>query len=112
MNTKLLTPTAMAFVVGIALTATVFMTLDFGDRTSIEDQRIEKRVLYWVAPMDPNYRRSGPGKSLMGMNLIPVYADRPSQNDGDQAGSVTISPAMLQNLGVRTASVERRDLTR
>ena len=112
MNTKLLTPTAMAFVVGIALTATVFMTLDFGDRTSIEDQRIEKRVLYWVASMDPNYRRSGPGKSLMGMNLIPVYADRPSQNDGDQAGSVTISPAMLQNLGVRTASVERRDLTR
>ncbi|MCB1588511.1 MAG: hypothetical protein KDI37_04450, partial [Xanthomonadales bacterium] len=25
------------------------------------------KPLYWVAPMDPNYRRDGPGKSPMGM---------------------------------------------
>ena len=31
--------------------------------------------LYWVAPMDPNYQRDKPGKSPMGMDLIPVYAD-------------------------------------
>ena len=34
----------------------------------------EEKPLYWVAPMDPNYRRDGPGKSPMGMDLIPVYA--------------------------------------
>lgn len=31
--------------------------------------------LYWVAPMDPNYKRDKPGKSPMGMDLIPVYAE-------------------------------------
>jgi len=28
----------------------------------------EKEVLYWVAPMDVNYRRDKPGKSPMGMD--------------------------------------------
>ncbi len=31
--------------------------------------------LYWVAPMDPNYQRDKPGKSPMGMDLVPVYAE-------------------------------------
>lgn len=35
----------------------------------------EKEILYWVAPMDPDYRRDEPGKSPMGMDLVPVYAD-------------------------------------
>lgn len=30
----------------------------------------EKEILYWVAPMDANYRREEPGKSPMGMDLI------------------------------------------
>ena len=28
--------------------------------------------LSWVAPMDPNFRRDEPGKSPMGMDLVPV----------------------------------------
>ena len=32
-------------------------------------------ILYWVAPMDANYRRDQPGKSPMGMDLVPVYAE-------------------------------------
>jgi membrane fusion protein, copper/silver efflux system len=67
----------------------------------------EADVLYWVAPMDPNYRRDEPGKSPMGMDLVPVYAD--SAGDGD---TVSIDPAMIQNLGVRTATVERGKLWR
>ena len=35
----------------------------------------EKEILYWVAPMDPTYRRDEPGKSPMGMDLVPVYAE-------------------------------------
>lgn len=31
------------------------------------------KILYWVAPMDPNFRKDGPGKSPMGMDLVPVY---------------------------------------
>jgi len=34
----------------------------------------EREVLYWVAPMDANYRRDKPGKSPMGMDLVAVYA--------------------------------------
>ncbi len=33
----------------------------------------EPEVLYWVAPMDANYRRDKPGKSPMGMDLVPFY---------------------------------------
>ena len=32
-------------------------------------------IAYWVAPMDPNYRRDEPGLSPMGMELVPVYED-------------------------------------
>jgi len=65
----------------------------------------EKKILYWVAPMDPSYRRDKPGKSPMGMDLVPVY--------DDGAGvSVKISPAVENNMGVRTAKVVRDKLWR
>ena len=70
-------------------------------------QPMEKKIDYWVAPMDANYRRDKPGKSPMGMDLVPVYIQT-----GDDAGAVIISPAMVQNLGVRTAMVERGRLGR
>lgn len=63
----------------------------------------EREPLYWVAPMDPNYRRDQPGKSPMGMDLIPVYEDGAAE---DGAGTVNISPVVVNNLGVRTAVVE------
>jgi Cu(I)/Ag(I) efflux system membrane fusion protein len=66
----------------------------------------EKEILYWVAPMDPNYRRDEPGKSPMGMDLVPVYA---GEGDGN---SVSIAPEVVQNLGVRTAKSERSRLWR
>lgn len=62
------------------------------------------RVLHWYDPMVPNERYPGPGKSSMNMDLIPKCA-----NAGDQAG-VTVSPAMIQNLGIRLARVETRDI--
>lgn len=65
--------------------------------------------LYWVAPMDPNYRRDQPGKSPMGMDLIPVYEDAGEKED---AGTVRISADVVNNLGVRTALVSRGTLDR
>lgn len=61
--------------------------------------------LYWVAPMDPNYKRDKPGQSPMGMDLIPVYADDLSGGT-DKAGTVFIDSSVENNLGVKTASVE------
>ncbi len=71
----------------------------------------EKEILYWVAPMDPNYRRDEPGKSPMGMDLVPVYADG-TQGGGGKAPGVEIDPAVINNIGVRTAPVERTTLSR
>ena len=42
---------------------------------SSESASGEREILYWVAPMDPNFKRDEPGKSPMGMDLVPVYAD-------------------------------------
>ncbi|WP_112481135.1 efflux RND transporter periplasmic adaptor subunit [Vibrio variabilis] len=66
--------------------------------------------LYWVAPMDPNYKRDQPGKSPMGMDLIPVYADD-LNGANDKPGTVKIDPAVENNLGVKTASVEKQKLS-
>lgn len=65
----------------------------------------ERKILYWRAPMDPTYISPKPGKSPMGMDLIPVY-------EGEEAfgATVKINPAVEQNIGVRIAPVERRDV--
>lgn len=61
-----------------------------------------RRVLYWHDPMVPDRRFEQPGKSpFMDMQLVPKYA-----NEGSEAG-VRISPTLAQNLGIRTATVER-----
>lgn len=63
----------------------------------------EANPLYWVAPMDANYRRDKPGKSPMGMDLVPVYQDDQSTSPG----VVKIAPNIVNNLGVRTSEVAR-----
>jgi len=68
----------------------------------------EKEILYWVAPMDANYRREEPGKSPMGMDLVPVYADDGNSEDG----VVKISPTVENNLGVRVSPVQSGTLNR
>ncbi len=65
----------------------------------------KRKIKYWVAPMDPTYIRSGPGKSPMGMDLVPVYEDQ-----APNGPLITIDPVTVQNMGIRTAKVTRRDL--
>jgi Cu(I)/Ag(I) efflux system membrane fusion protein/cobalt-zinc-cadmium efflux system membrane fusion protein len=67
----------------------------------------ERKIKYWQAPMNPSEIYDKPGKSAMGMDLIPVYEDQVS------AGSaVQIDPVTEQNMGVRTATVHRADFNR
>lgn len=65
--------------------------------------------VYWKAPMDPSYVREEPGKSPMGMDLVP---ECPGAATDIPEGAVLIDAATVQNIGVRTMSVERRDLAR
>ncbi|MCL1123349.1 efflux RND transporter periplasmic adaptor subunit [Shewanella surugensis] len=64
----------------------------------------ERKILYWVAPMDANYTRDKPGKSPMGMDLIPVY-DEGGKGPDAGPGTIRISPDVVNNLGVRTVVV-------
>lgn len=59
------------------------------------------RVAYWVAPMDPNFRRDEPGKSPMGMDLVPVYEGQEPSGDPTV---VELSPVEINAIGVRTAT--------
>ena len=67
-------------------------------------QEKKRKIKYWVAPMDPNYIRQEPGKSPMGMDLIPVYED---EGEKSAEGVVKIDPVTVQNIGVRTASLSK-----
>lgn len=68
---------------------------------------VDKKVLYWHDPMVPGQRFDQPGKSpFMDMQLVPVYADSDSAD-----GGVKVSPAVQQNLGIRTATVRKTDVS-
>jgi Cu(I)/Ag(I) efflux system membrane fusion protein len=62
--------------------------------------------LYYRNPMDPHIRSAVPMKDEMGMDYVAVYAE-------DTGAEVRVSPAVVNNLGVRTeaavtSSLERR----
>ncbi len=65
--------------------------------------------LYWKAPMDPTYVRDMPGKSPMGMDLVP---ECPASGSAGFEGGVVVDPATVQSIGVRTVRIERHDLSR
>jgi Cu(I)/Ag(I) efflux system membrane fusion protein len=68
--------------------------------------REERKVRYWWDPMmSPPYISDRPGKSPMGMDLVPVYED-----ETPSGPAVVIDPVMVQNMGVRVAPVTRGPL--
>lgn len=70
------------------------------------DEKTGRAVLYWHDPMVPGTKFDKPGKSpFMDMQLVPVYADQ-----GTGSGA-TISPAVAQSLGIRTAVVRKAILS-
>lgn len=82
------------------------MDLVLQEAEQVKDDAVEeKTILYWVAPMDANYRRDKPGQSPMGMELVPVYA-----HADDTAREVNIDSTVQQNIGVRITKVKRGDL--
>jgi Cu(I)/Ag(I) efflux system membrane fusion protein len=79
-------------------------------RTTRERSPGERNIEYWVAPMDPTYISDRPGKSPMGMDLVPVYED---EARGDAApGTVSIDPRVVQNMGVRIEPARRQTVFR
>ncbi|MCY4025927.1 MAG: efflux RND transporter periplasmic adaptor subunit [Acidobacteria bacterium] len=69
--------------------------------------RDDREILYWRAPMDPTFTSDRPGRSPMGMDLVPVYADGAEPLP---PGMVRVDPGFTQSIGVRTQPVARRDI--
>ena len=104
------------FFITLAIVLTSIALTYYFTKLSIEDSMTgsqkrsgEKHPLYWVAPMDPNYRRDEPGKSPMGMDLVPVYQEE-GNSRREVADSIFIAPHVVHNLGVRTALAKKQNL--
>lgn len=77
------------------------LATEAGPASSAKQQR---RIKYWWDPMmNPPYISDKPGKSPMGMDLVPVYEE---DHRGGGGASVRIDPAVVQNMGLRLAKVE------
>lgn len=95
-------------IIGIVISLGIYSVRSFYQ--SEKDNMPEKdEPLYWVAPMDANFKRDKPGKSAMGMDLVPVYKPA-SEVMNESAGTVYISPSVINNLGVRTTEVSYQAL--
>ncbi|MBN2319824.1 MAG: efflux RND transporter periplasmic adaptor subunit [Acidobacteria bacterium] len=70
--------------------------------STVSEKPKEKKIKYWVAPMDPNYISDKPGKSPMGMDLVPVY-----EEEEPAATGVHVDPNFIQNFAVRTTEAQK-----
>ncbi len=73
-------------------------------------EKAERKPLYWMDSMDPQTRYPGPGKARMGMELSPVYPEETKATE--TPGTIHISPAIVNNLGVRTVLASKGTLKR
>ncbi len=69
----------------------------------------DREVLFYRNPMNPMVTSPVPAKDEMGMDYVPVYSDGVDPGI-EQGTTVTIEPAVVQNMNVQTAVVVRRDL--
>jgi Cu(I)/Ag(I) efflux system membrane fusion protein/cobalt-zinc-cadmium efflux system membrane fusion protein len=79
-------------------------------KAGMVDPETGKKIKYWTSPMDPTYIRDEPGKSPMGMDLVPVYEEE--GEDKEPASTIRIDPVTMQNMGVRLGRVQRKSLVK
>ena len=76
----------------------------------------ERKILYWTDPMIPGFKSDKPGKSPMGMDLAPVYEEAaPAVGAATPPAGyapVLVTPQKQQLIGMKTAPVARRVLTK
>ena len=108
--TKVIVTLIIGIALGVALSSGDMKLLSNQDHKTDHSEYTAKEPLYWVAPMDANYRRDKPGKSPMGMDLVPVYEEDKNTSSDDES-LVSISSTVEQNLGVKTAAVEKGTMT-
>ncbi len=110
MNTKRL---IMAVIGLLVISAAIYFVIGTNSQptqaqeTKTATKKKEKRkILYWRAPMDPTETYDHPGKSKMGMDLVPVYADQSGAE-----GVITIDPVVQQDMNLQTDFVKEKALS-
>ncbi|HCH6177436.1 efflux RND transporter periplasmic adaptor subunit [Vibrio parahaemolyticus] len=107
--------TTIALIIGATLgfgAQTILTHSALGNETTsntASNAKASNEPLYWVAPMNPSYKRDKPGKSPMGMDLIPVYAEDGAEES--KPGTVTIDPSVENNLGVKVVQAQLTPLS-
>ncbi|MBI2496222.1 MAG: hypothetical protein HYW10_06675, partial [Candidatus Omnitrophica bacterium] len=76
-----------------------------------------KKILYWTDPMIPGYKSDKPGKSPMGMDLIPVYEENGAPGMAattapEGYAPILVTPQKRQFIGVTTAPAQRRTINK
>ncbi len=82
------------------------------DEGQLAATRGKRKILYWYDAMNPSLRSDKPGKAPDGMDLVPMYAETDQSKETMPPGTVMISSAKQQLIGVRTTVVKREPLTR
>lgn len=99
MKKQLIISTSLALAFGVFIGYFIFDAQSDGSPVV---SKPTKEVAYWVAPMEPEYRRDKPGKSPMGMDLIPVYAESAQVLEA----GFRVAAHTLANLGVKTVKAQ------
>jgi len=87
------------------------MGMDYIPVYADEDKPKPREPMFYRNPMNPAITSPVPAKDEMGMDYIPVYAEGEADTT-EPVGTVSIDPVIVQNIGVRTAKVEQRTLSR
>jgi Cu(I)/Ag(I) efflux system membrane fusion protein/cobalt-zinc-cadmium efflux system membrane fusion protein len=64
-----------------------------------------RKIIYWAAPTDPDERYFKPGKSIIGMDLVPVFEEPLAIGD-----TVIIDPAVQQKINLQIVEIQSRDI--
>jgi Cu(I)/Ag(I) efflux system membrane fusion protein len=98
---RMLVTAACAVVLTLAA---VFALRTPGEKTTTANEQ-RKILYYWDPMLGPSSIAHAPGKSAMGMDLVPVYEGEQSSGPG-----LKIDPTVVQNMGIRTGEVSRGSL--
>lgn len=103
----------------VILAGALFLYFWFsGKQTSSDvkksDQTVQKerKILYYVDPMNPSFRSDKPGKAPDGMDLTPVYADEEEEGSEKKPGTVRISGKKQQLINLKVVEVSDTHLTK
>jgi len=77
-----------------------------GSKTNQSSKQKDRKIIFWRAPMNPNEIYDKPGKSKMGMELIPVYEDMEGAS-----GVVTVDGSVIQSMNIKMELIKKRPIS-